>query len=111
MGKGRVALLAAAAALAAAGWSLGQSRSRGERAAPPPPTTAPAAAPRVPADESTPRGTLKGLLGARQAADEQKLKSIFLTHSLLEERMVEAIVKRADAEKRFRGAVEKAYGA
>jgi len=111
MGRGRVAIWAAATALAVAGLSFAQSRSRDRAASAPPPATAPAAGPRVAADESTPRGTLKVLLGAMQDADEQKLKSILMSHSPLEERMVDAIVKRADAEKRFRGAVEKAYGA
>jgi hypothetical protein len=50
------------------------------------------------------------LLGALQDADAQELRTLFLARSPLEERMVEAIVTRAEAEKRFRAAVQKAYG-
>lgn len=74
------------------------------------PPTQPASAP-VAVDDSTPRGTLKMLLSAMQAGDADKLHALLVARSPLEQRMVDAIVKRADAEKRFRAAVEKAYGA
>jgi hypothetical protein len=102
MRKGRMLTLAtvvtALLALAApAAWSVA-------------PATHPASAP-VAVDDSTPRGALKMLLSAMQSADADKLHALLVSRSPLEQRMVDAIVKRADAERRFRGAVEKAYGA
>jgi len=122
MRKGQMLTLAALAALTTAGWSLAQPRqqqpspqqpnARQPQPAVAPPSTGPnAAAAPVALDDATPRGALKVLLSAMQTADADKLHALLLARSPLEERMVDAIVKRADAEKRFRGAVEKAYGA
>src|SRR5436190_23264521 len=108
MGKGQIRtapaaaalVLTALAALTTAGWSFAQ-----QPAQPPstPPTTAPNAGARagggaapVAVDDSTPRGALKMLLSAMQSADTEKLHVLLVAHSPLEERMVDAIAKRAD---------------
>jgi hypothetical protein len=74
-------------------------------------TSAPASAPVVPINTSTPRGALKTLLTAIQTGDPQGIKKVIHTSTPVEEKMVDALAHRALAENNFRQAAVKAFGA
>jgi hypothetical protein len=76
-------------------------------------TTAPAAAPTtqsVPADQTTPRGALKSLVGAMQTGDAARIKSLIATTNPTEDKMVDAMTAMSLAQKHFRTAAQTAYG-
>ena len=64
----------------------------------------------IPADSSTPRGALKALVGAMQAGDVPKIKSLIATTNPTEEKMVDAMAMMAVSQKKFRNAALAAYG-
>lgn len=77
-----------------------------------PPTTAPAsAAAVVPVDLKSPRGALKMLLTSITSGDAAGIKKVIHATTATEEKMVDALVHRAVAEKKFQQAAIKAFGA
>ena len=73
------------------------------------PATQPAAT--VPSDSMTPRGAVKAFLLALDAGDADAVRATLQASSPLEEKMVDVMARRAGAERAFRNAVDKAYGA
>jgi hypothetical protein len=74
-------------------------------------TTAPASmATTQPADPNSPRGALKALVGAMQAGDADKIKSLIATTNPTEVKMVDAMANMSVSQKKFRTAAETAYG-
>ncbi len=63
-----------------------------------------------PADPSSPRGTLEALVGAMQAGDAGKIKTLIATTNPTEEKMVDAMATMAVSQKRFRSAAQAEYG-
>jgi len=63
-----------------------------------------------PADPASPRGTLEALVGAMQAGDASKIKTLIATTNPTEEKMVDAMATMAVSQKRFRSAAEAEYG-
>ena len=63
-----------------------------------------------PADPASPRGTLEALIGAMQAGDTAKIKTLIATTNPTEEKMVDAMATMAVSQKKFRTAAQTAYG-
>mgnify|MGYP001061697284 FL=1 len=64
----------------------------------------------IPATRQTPRGTLKLLRQAMEAADGEALRSILVGQTPQEKRMVEAMVQTAESVQRLRQAAVEAFG-
>jgi hypothetical protein len=63
-----------------------------------------------PADPASPRGALESLVGAMQAGDATKIKSLIATTNPTEDKMVDAMANMSVSQKKFRTAAQTAYG-
>jgi hypothetical protein len=63
-----------------------------------------------PADPASPRGALESLVGAMQAGDADKIKSLIATTNPTEDKMVDAMATMSVSQKKFRTAAQAAYG-
>jgi len=63
-----------------------------------------------PADPASPRGALESLVGAMQAGDTGKIKSLIATTNPTEDKMVDAMATMSVSQKNFRMAAQAAFG-
>jgi hypothetical protein len=74
------------------------------------PATAPTSRPDIPADPSTPQGTLKLLSQATESGDTSKVRDLMAATSPQEQKLTEVLMERTAVYARFRQSAVKAFG-